>query len=430
MNKVVRNIIITVVVILLGFYIWSLVSRAITGKEDSKVLRMWIGQNEEQESFWKEMETEWNKSGKGMKLSIELAPAANSSEEAILNSIASRTSPDICAGIFSGFGIQLASLNAIYNLRDFDGYGELIEKREMQRLMENWTVNNETYVFPVYANPVLIWWRWDILQKFGWKHLPETYSDILKLCKQVTVPHKRYALRILGSISWWSRWSDFIAYYYAASGGKPYIENNKAVFDNKYGKEVLAFFETMFLKKNTLYVFNNKTAFFEGSLLGEPKTPRDVEFTKRTFPKILEKVKIGSIPVPDNYKGKKYSFCDAKGLVIFKLSKHPKEAWKFIQWVFSQDKYSRLWLEYVGMPPVRGDLTSNPLFQDFYKNHKLLYEYAKYLNTAVPPALTGKTVVVQDAMTNYLIEPIVFHTESVDNALKNCVNKIDKYLAE
>ena len=173
----------------------------------------------------------------------------------------------------------------------------------MEKLLKHWSVDGRDYVFPIFSSPLLVWWRWDILQKFGWTHVPETYSDIYKLSEQVGIPHKRYSLMVFGSNDWWSRWNDFIAYYYAASGGKPYIVNNRAIFDNEYGKEIMTFFKTMLEKKYTRYIFDNKLAFYENLLVGRANFPNEVEFAKKSFPDILKKIKIGTLPVPDGYQG-------------------------------------------------------------------------------------------------------------------------------
>ena len=429
MNKSVRNIIIALIVVLLGYYLWTIIERATGKKETRQNLLFWITPDEQTEKFWKIVVSEWNKSGEGMKVEFRNIPDAGSSEEAIFNSIASRTTPDICSGIFSGFNSQLVLLNAVCNLQNFEGYKELTKQRKMQKLLKYWSVNGKDYAFPIFSSPLLVWWRWDILRKYGWENVPETYSDIYKLSEQVGIPNKRYSLMVFGTPDWWSRWNDFIAYYYAASGGKPYIVNNKAVFDNKYGKEIMTFFKTMLEKKYTRYIFDNKLAFYENFLVGRANFANEVEFARKNFPEILKKIKIGPLPVPDSYKGKKYTRANTRGLVIFKMSKYPKEAWGFIKWVFSQDRFSLLWLECTGFPPVRGDLMTNPIFKKFFKKNKIVYEYARYMDTAIPPASIAETIAVQDAMTNKLIEPMVYGNDSIDVLLKKTVEQVNKDLS-
>jgi multiple sugar transport system substrate-binding protein len=428
MNKTVKTLILVAITVLLGWYIWSLITHK-QNVTDSNVLHLWVAPAQDQEKFWEEATDAWNKSGQGMKVVFKTIPTAQSSEEAIFNSVASRTTPDICTNIFSGFGAQLSSLGAIYNLKEFKGYDELIKKRKMQIIMKRWATNDENYVLPIYNNPSMYGWRWDVLQKLGWKDVPKTYSDIYKLGEQVYVPNKKFPVQVLSQPTWWSRWWDFITLYYAASDGKPYISDNKAVFNNQYGKDVMNFIDQLYKKGYTPKDTITDENFYLGNVMGIIFLPKTISKVQQNYPKLLDKIKLGLLPVPDNHKGEVYSLADSKGLIIFKNTPHPEEAWKFVKWVFSQDKLSLLWLEYTTMLPARGDLLENPVFKDYLKENRFTREYAKYVNLTIPSALITKTIDIQSTMTNSLIEPIKYQTESVDKALQNTVNKINKALA-
>ena len=220
MNKFMKYLITIIIVIFLGWYFLSIINQAIHGKKTSQNLKMWVAPDSTQLKFWDVVVNDWNKSGLGRKVEFTTIPAAQSSEEAIFNSIASCTSPDICTNIFSGFGAQLASIGSVYNLQEFKGYDKLIAQRKMETIMSKWEYQHNNYVFPIYYNPAMYGWRWDILQKLGWKRLPLTYSDVMKLGDQFHVPNKKYPVQLLANPSWWSRWWDFISFYYAASNGK------------------------------------------------------------------------------------------------------------------------------------------------------------------------------------------------------------------
>ena len=292
MSKPLKYSIIVIVCILFAWYVGSLIHHALYQKE-SDVLRMWVTPNQTQGQFWRKVIDEWNKSGKGLKVVSKDIPVASSSEEAILNSIASRTSPDICTNIFSGFGAQLASLDAIYNLKEFDGYEDLVKQRDMSKIMKTWAYHGGNYVFPIYSSPVLYWWRWDIMQKIGYNKIPETYSEVFDFCKFAYISHKRYGIRLMRFNDWWGRWLDFISFYYAASGGKPYMKDDRAAFDNKYGKEVVDFFKKMYDNNYSTKVIAQDNEFFYGSILGEPREPNDIAFAETNFPGILKNIKVG-----------------------------------------------------------------------------------------------------------------------------------------
>jgi multiple sugar transport system substrate-binding protein len=425
-NGMKERIIIIIVLILFGWYVVSIIANK-TKKRDPDILTFWVAPNQTQGLFWGKVVNDWNKSGLGLKVEVRSIPASNSSEEAILTSIVSNTNPDMCTNIFSGFGAQLSSLEAIYPLSDFDGYEELIKTRDMETIMKHWELKGKNYIFPIYCNPFLNWWRWDKLQENGFDKIPITYSDLYELAEKVTIPFKQYAIFAVQGRDWWDRWADYIAYYYAAGNGAPYIKDNKAVLDNKYSREVLEFFKKCLDNKWTM-TGNIKDAFFKGQVFGKVHGPWDILVAEQLYPEVLKSVKIGPILVPDSHKGPIYTYADSKGMVIFKSCPNKEEAWKFMKWVFSQDKYSKLWVEQTSMPPARGDLMKNPMFADYYKKHAIAAQYADYVSRAVPTAFITDTLDVQTAMTNLVIEPLEYKTTTVDEAIKKLTVKIDDIL--
>ena len=398
------------------------------GSENEK-LQLWIAPNQVQEEFWKEVVTEWNESGIGMEVEVKTIPAAGSSEEAIMSAVASNTAPDISTNIFSGFGAQLLELGVIKDLSEFDGFSELIAARKMETLIKGWEKDGMNPVFPIYSNPVLFWWRGDILEELGYEGVPRTYEDVYRLSELYAEPNKRYVAKVLAGKNWWDRWFDFIAYYYAASNGSPYITEEGAVYNTESGKEALKYIDTMHEKGWSSANFGSSNIFFDGTVLGEIKGPWDLSYGRAQYPEIMKSVKIGPMLVPTGKETETpYTLADSKGLVIFESSKNSKEAWEFVKWVFSSDEYSKEWLEKTGMPPARGDLSENPIFNEFYKLDPMAGEYAKYVGVALPPAMETETVDIQQAMTNQMIEPITFKTKTIEEALEDAVKATNKIL--
>lgn len=91
-------------------------------KKDGQVggktpIKMWVAPNENEEAFWNKMVTEWNKDPAHTPVQFTPIPAANSSEEAIMNALASGTEPDISSNIFIGFASQLVDVGQIDRCR-------------------------------------------------------------------------------------------------------------------------------------------------------------------------------------------------------------------------------------------------------------------------------------------------------------------------
>lgn len=407
---------------------------ALAGCDDNKTensnkdqkITLWIATSNVQETFWSEVVNEWNALPDKKKVVFSSIPAAGSSEEAIMNAIASDRAPDISENIFTGFGSQLADLGQIVDLSTLDGYQELVKNRHMTDIMTNWAYNGKNYILPIYINPVLFWWRTDLLQQQGVSKIPETYDEIYSLSKKYTIADKRYALQATSGRNWWDRWFDFIALYYAQNNGKPYIADGHALYDNQAGKDVLNFFNTLFENKWTVYDFGQDDPLVPGKVMGAVRGPWDISRYQQQYPNILKHIKIGPMLVKEP-QAMPHTFADGKGLVLFSHSKVKPEAWEFIQWVFSQDKFDKRWVEITGMPPARADLLTNPLFAKYYQDNPFAAAYAKYVNVAVPPASSNETVEIQRSMTQ-MLEKTAFKAETPQQALQQSAQEVNALL--
>ncbi|ODN30186.1 sugar ABC transporter substrate-binding protein [Fervidobacterium thailandense] len=394
-------------------------------------LKFWTAPNPLQEEFWKAVITEWNKQRPDIQIEVQTIPAAGSSEEAILTAIASGNAPDFSENIFSGFAAQLADIGALY---PFDNFGadfqKLVETRRMKNIIEKWKIKGKYYVFPIYSNPMLFWWRGDLLRQLGYTTPPRTYEEIYELSKKFADGKKKFTMQVIAGRNWWDRWFDFITYYYAASGGNAYIDpvRRRVNFGDAAGEKVATFIYNMFQNKYTAVELGDNP-FYKGVILAKVTGPWEINWALQTFPNVMPNVIITPPPVPGDYPKDRpiYTFADSKGIVIYNTCKNPKAVFEFLNWVFSNVQNDVLWIEKTKMPPAREDLATNPAFAKFMED-RFFKAYASHVPYAVPPALIDKTIDVQQAMTTYLIEPLMYLRGKPSDILKRAVSEINKLL--
>lgn len=394
-------------------------------------LKFWTAPNPLQEEFWKTVVTEWNKQRPDIQIEVQTIPAAGSSEEAILTAIASGNTPDFSENIFSGFAAQLVDIGALY---PFDNFGadfqKLVEARKMKNIIEKWKIKGKYYVLPIYSNPMLFWWRGDLLKQLGYNTPPRTYEEIYELSKKFADGKKKFTMQVIAGRNWWDRWFDFITYYYAASGGNAYIDpaRRKVNFGDVAGEKVATFIYNMFQNKYTAVELGDNP-FYKGVILAKVTGPWEINWALQTFPNVMPNVIITPPPVPGDYPKDKpiYTFADSKGIVIYNTCKNPKAVFEFLNWVFSNVQNDVLWIEKTKMPPAREDLATNPAFAKFMED-RFFRAYASHVPYAIPPALIDKTIDVQQAMTTYLIEPLMYLKGKPSDILKRAVSEINKLL--
>ncbi|MDP9057212.1 MAG: ABC transporter substrate-binding protein [Pseudomonadota bacterium] len=391
-------------------------------------IRMWVAPNEAEESFWKVAVAKWNKSGLGMPVSFTTIPTTGSSEDAVLSSLIAGTEPDISSNMFSGFAVQIADLKQLQPLSAMPGYQALVTGRHMQELIRNWTVNGKVYAIPIYSNPTLIWWRSDILARYGVHQVPKTYQDVYQFSRRYANAEHRYGFQVSAGNNWEDRWFDFIAYYYAASGGQPYIANGKAVFDNAAGQKAAMFMDTMYRTGWTAQDFDSEEPLVSGLVAGASHGPWDIGRFESMYPETMKRIAIGPMLTDATSHAQTATFADSKGIVLFKSSKVKNEAFAFIAWVLGNDQLNLLWLEKTGMMPARADLLTNPVFKPYFSSHPIARIYANYVNVAVPPALNENTIDIQKAMSVQLVGALALGTKTPQIAVADAVRQTDRIL--
>ena len=395
-------------------------------------LVLWTAPNMYQEQFWKAILEEWEVEHPEIEIEWKTIPASGSSEEAILTAIVTGQAPDLCTNIFSGFAAQLIEADQLEPLNNFNDFSDLIAVRKMEEAIKGWEFDGDSYVFPIYSNPMLFWWRKDMLADAGFDTPPRTYGEVYELAEKICVPKEVYAVEFLKGKNWWDRWFDFITLYYAASDGQPYIntEKGKALINNEAGRAVVEYGQKLF-DEGWTSVDMMDNPLFTGRLAGQLMGPWSIPWANNLFPDIFpEEIVMSYPPVPDNYPADKAvkTFADTKGMVMFKHSKHKEAAWEFMKWVYSNPKHDEMWFEITGLPPVRADLTTNEVFKSVIDADPLIKIYAEAVPNSVPPALISKTIEVQDIMTTNLTEPIYLVDKSAEELLKEAVKKINREL--
>ena len=358
-------------------------------------ITFWTAPNPTQEKFWREMADAYMAEHPDVKIEVAPIPESPSSEAGILTALSSGTKLTASENVFSGFGAQLASNDAIVPLDTLPGFEELVQQRKMDGLIEGWRfADGHVYILPIYSNAMLYGWRMDILRELGYEEPPRTYGEILELAEKLrSTDGDRFLLArkvLIEPQAWWERWFDTFTLYYAASDGKPFLEGNQLAADERAFVEVLRFYGEL-AKRDAILTRDVTDPFETGVAVWAPIGPWTLPYWKEKYPdlKVGEQVVFTPPPVPDGMPAgaATKTFADAKGVVIYRHASEAEQqaAWEFIRWVFSNPENDVKWFEATNMPPARGDLAENPAFKDVIARTPGLEAYAKAVPTAVPP---------------------------------------------
>jgi multiple sugar transport system substrate-binding protein len=428
---------ITLIVILLAV---ALIGTGCQGQKSAGAngvveIDFWAAPNPTQQAFWKKMADEYMKEHKNVKIKVSPMPETPSSEAAIQSALASGKAPVISENISRGFAAQLATSNAIVPLDQFQGFDELIEKRQMKKTISSWKFTDDhQYVFPIYSNAMLFAWRIDILKELGYNAPPKTYSEVMEVGKKLKEKYPDKFLWARGALvkpTWHERWFDFFLLYNAASNGNPFVKGKQLVADDQAGVKTLQFFSD--LSKNNLLLTRDATDPFEsGTTIMSELGPWTFPYWAEKFPemKFNQKYVLSLPPVPDGADpAKSKTFADTKGLVIYASATKEQQqaAFDFIKWVYSDPKHDMDWFKQTNLPPARDDLSTNEAFASYLNENPQLKLYAENIPNAIPPIDNEKIVEIQELIGKEALIPVVKGQKAPDaawNDMKNAINGV------
>ncbi len=357
-----------------------------TEQKTKNKLTYWSSNNMQEINFTQHFVNQWN-TNHSNKIEFQPIPEGQSSEEVLMAAVVGKTTPDIYANMWQGLVAMYAKSGVLVRLDTISGFINFIKKRCGEKVLKEITsTDGHIYQIPWKINPIMTVYNERIMNKIGFQAAPKTYDAYLKAGEIFSKDTNKdgYINQWIGNTSikniWYQRLFDFYALYLAASNGGHLINNNKAVFINKYALEVLTFLQQLY-KNNYFAKENNATGsdkFLGGQYATKWTGPWDISYTKKFKPENFE-FGYAPIPVPNSHEGPIYTYADPKNIVIFNTCKKPLEAWDFIKTLISEAGDLKL-LSLTEQLPRRKNMEESALFQDYFKTHPKIIPFIKQSN--------------------------------------------------
>ncbi|MDO5722546.1 MAG: sugar ABC transporter substrate-binding protein [Actinomycetaceae bacterium] len=339
----------------------------------------------------------------------------------ITTAAASKQMPDVMI-LGSIWTAPLAEKDALLPLDDY--VAKWADKDQIFPIMlEDGVWKDTQYSVPYGGDLRAPIYRKDLLEQAGVdvNNLPTNWKELEAVAQKVKDAN------VCDSPIWWGIDKSIglqqgFAQLMLQNGAQYWTADGKANFNDKPGKEALEFLVSTFDKGlsdyNLVYSGNGPRPLVAGQAAIGLGGMTEFANAEENDPSVKENLLVGpAIAGPSASEGSVAAWINK--LAISKDSKHPDEAWKFIEFMLSKDGMSGF-DEVYGVLPARADLEN----EDWLGGPgKALMEVAKSAQSQPPhPGMMqfGKEI-------NQLLEPAVRGTQSVDDTLVAIDAKLDSF---
>jgi ABC-type glycerol-3-phosphate transport system substrate-binding protein len=372
-----------------------------------------------------------------IKINAQYVPTGDALVQKLITAIQSKTAPDI-AWIHSDFINKLVDADAIYKMEHFIKGTDSLSQEEMNdifpQLLQNASYKNVLYAMPMEATVLALVYNKAHFRQAGldperppqnWEELRE-YANKLTIDKNGDGKNDQYGFYIpaypaSGPLSIWMilQWTPFL---WQAGGEEINADQTEMLFNSQAGIEALTLWKNIYDDlKFSNYSFSHDMGFASGSVSMIMDGPWDLP----TFRK-LKNIDWGVASLPGGLSGKA-TYMAGEHLSIFKQSKNPNEAWKFIKWIIGPEVQAEFSIN-SGYLPVRKSVLEMDSYKQFLDNDPQMRAFVEQMQIARARVNLNSFRVEINQHIAEAVERTIIGNENPKTALDNAAQKSNKLL--
>ena len=343
--------------------------------------------------------------------------------EKLLTAFAGQSTPDICQ-LGNTWIPEFQEIGALFALDSLIAESTVIEKNGcFDGIWNTNIIGKNVFGIPWYVDTRLLFYRTDILTRAGYPSPPgnwDEWLDVSHKIKNQSTPHKKKYAVFFSLI--YNDWQ-VPAILILNNGGRLLKDNNcYGAFDDPATIEALRFYLTFFedslAVRSMTEVSNIYQGFGDGLFSMMITGPWNVNELRKRMPEL--KPLWSTAPMP--FKKNQDSVAGGSSLVIFKNSKHPVAAWKFIEFLSEPEIQIEFFHLTLDLPAVKAAWQSPEI-----QNDKEIAAFYQQLEHVVPTPKTAEWEQVAVKIQEHL-EKVIFKKVSLEEAVKNLNHDVNRIL--
>ncbi|MFA7287978.1 MAG: ABC transporter substrate-binding protein [Melioribacteraceae bacterium] len=370
-------------------------------------------------------------------IKAQYVPTGDALVQKLITSLQSGTQPDI-AWIHSDFIDKLIEGDAIYDLEHFIKSSDGLTQEEINdffpELLKSAMWDGKLYALPMEATVLALHYNKDAFKAAGLNpnEPPKTWDELYEAAKKLTVDKDndgkidQYGFYIpvfpaSGQLSIWMvlQWEPFV---WQAGGKIINDEQTKLLIDQAPAIEALSFWKKMYdMMHFSNFTLSHDLGFSSGTLAMVMDGPWNLPMYKK-----LNKFKWGIASLPAGPK-EKATFIAGEHLAIFKKTKEPEKAWKFVKW-FTQPQNQALFSELSGYLPVRKSTLELESYKKFLSEDEYMNAYIDQIKIAKAQSSIDHYKIEINQIIAEAVEQTILGNKDPADVLKEQVEKGNKLL--
>lgn len=344
-----------------------------------------------------ELITKFENENPGIKIDAQYIPTGDALIQKLITSVQSNTAPDI-SWLRSDYMEDLAEADAIYKMEDFINGENGVHQEDLDDIypaliqLASW--KGTLYSMPMEATNLALLYNKDMFKKAGLdpEKPPKDWNELYEYSKKLTFDSNNDGnldqigffvpvYPAAGPQYGWMIWN-FLPFLWQAGGYVVTEDQSKVIYNSEAGVEALNLWKNLYndMKLN-VFTTDYDIAFASKRLAMAIDGPWNLP----RFEELLKNVDWAFAPLPAGPE-KQATIIGGEYLGIFKQSKNPDAAWKFLKWMI-QPEVQAFWAMKSGYLPIRNAAIQVPEFQEYLEenpNFKAFVDQLEYAQAQRP----------------------------------------------
>lgn len=313
----------------------------------------------------------------GIRINAQYVPSGDALIHKLITSIQSKTAPDI-SWLHADFIEDIVEADAIYKMEEFINGDDGISQEDLNdifpalRQLASW--RGTLYSLPMEATNLALLYNKDLFIKAGLdpSKPPQNWQELKEYIRKLTIDKNKDGtfeqvgffvpvFPAAGPLGSWMVWQ-FMPFLWQAGGYLVDLEQTEVLYNSDAGVQALKLWQEMYSdQKLNTFTSDFDVAFASGRLAMAMDGPWNLP----RYKDLLKNLNWAFAPLPSGpYKSA--TVVGGEYLAIFKQSKNPDSAWKFIKWMISPEVQA-FWSIKSGYLPIRHAVSDVPEFQEYLK---------------------------------------------------------------